>query len=61
MFQHTKISQGTKLIYGGEQTMRANYDCDTYAKAFWENEEAAGALVTSTYLCDKPWSLWIQG
>jgi hypothetical protein len=26
-----------------------------------EKEEAAGTLVTSTDLCDEPWSLWIQG
>jgi hypothetical protein len=41
MFQHTKISQGTKWIYGG-----ANDNCDTDAKAFWKNEEAAGTLIT---------------
>jgi hypothetical protein len=40
---------------------RANDDCDIDAKAFWKKEEAAGTLVTSTYLCDEPWSLWIQG
>jgi hypothetical protein len=39
----------------------ANDDCDTDAKAFWKKEEAAGTLVTSTDLCDKPWSLWLQG
>jgi hypothetical protein len=26
-----------------------------------KKEEAAGTLVTSTYLCDEPRSLWIQG
>jgi hypothetical protein len=31
----------------------ANEDCNTYAKAFCKKEEAAGALVTSTYLCDE--------
>jgi hypothetical protein len=40
---------------------RENDDCDTDAKAFWKKEEAAGTLVTSTYMCDEPWSLWIQG
>jgi hypothetical protein len=40
---------------------RANDDCDTDAKAFCKKEEAAGTLVTSTDLCDEPWSLWIQG
>jgi hypothetical protein len=39
---------------------RENDDCDTYAKAFLKKEEAAGTLVTSTDLCDEPWSLWIQ-
>jgi hypothetical protein len=40
---------------------RANEDCDTVAKAFWKKEESEGTLVISTYLCDEPWSLWIQG
>jgi hypothetical protein len=26
-----------------------------------KKEEAAGTLVTSKYMCDEPWSLWIQG
>jgi hypothetical protein len=38
----------------------ANEDCDTDAKAFCKKEEAAGTIVISTYLCDEPWSLWIQ-
>jgi hypothetical protein len=57
MFLHTKISQGTKYIYGG----RANNNCDTDAKDFWKKEEAAGTLVTSAYMCDEPWSIWKQG
>jgi hypothetical protein len=40
---------------------RANDGCDTDAKAFSKEEEAAGTLVRSTDLCDEPWSLWIQG
>jgi hypothetical protein len=39
----------------------ANEDCDTDAKYFGEKEEVAGTPVTSTDLCDEPWSLWIQG
>jgi hypothetical protein len=50
------ISRGEMDIWG-----RANDDCDTDANAFWKKEEAAGTLVTSTDLCDEPWSLWIQG
>jgi hypothetical protein len=53
---HQDISRDEMDIWG-----RANDDCDTDAKAFWKKEEAAGTLVTSTYLCDEPWSLWIQG
>jgi hypothetical protein len=34
---------------------RANDDCDTYAKAFWIWEEAAGTIVTSIDICDEPW------
>jgi hypothetical protein len=40
---------------------RANNDCNTDAKTFWKQEEEIGTLVTSTDLCDEPWSLWIQG
>jgi hypothetical protein len=40
---------------------RSNDDCDTDAKAFWKEEEAAGTLVTSTDLCDEPRALQIQG
>jgi hypothetical protein len=39
---------------------RANDDRDTDANDCCKKEEA-GTLVTSTYLCDKPWSLWIKG
>jgi hypothetical protein len=53
---HQDISRDEMDIWG-----RANDDCDTDAKAFWKKEEAAGTLVTSTDLCDEPWSLWIQG
>jgi hypothetical protein len=44
------ISRDEMDIWG-----RANDDCGTDAKAFWKKEEAAGTLVTSTDLCDKPW------
>jgi hypothetical protein len=50
------ISRDEMDIWG-----RANNNCDTYANAFWKKEEAVGTLVTSTDLCDEPWSLWIQG
>jgi hypothetical protein len=53
---HQDISKDEMDIWG-----RANDDCDIDAKAFWKKEEAAGTLVTSTYMCDEPWSLWIQG
>jgi hypothetical protein len=53
---HQYISRDEMDLWG-----RANYDCDTDAKAFCKKEEAAGTLVTSTQLCDEPWSLWIQG
>jgi hypothetical protein len=53
---HQHISRDEMDTWG-----RANDDFDTDANAFWEKEEAAGTLVTSTYLCDEPWSLWIQG
>jgi hypothetical protein len=53
---HQDISKDAMYIWG-----RANDDCDTDAKAFWKKEEAAGTIVTSTYLCDEPWSLSIQG
>jgi hypothetical protein len=53
---HQFISREEMDILG-----RANDDCDTDAKAFWKKEEAAVTLVTSTYLCDEPWSLWIKG
>jgi hypothetical protein len=54
---HQDISGDEMDIWG-----RANDDCDTDAKAFWkEEEEEADTLVTSTDLCDEPWSLWIQG
>jgi hypothetical protein len=50
------ISRGKMDIWG-----RKNDDCDTDAKAFCKKEEAACTLVTSTDMCDEPWSLWIQG
>jgi hypothetical protein len=53
--EHQDISRDEMDIWG-----RANDDCDTDAKAFWKKEEAAYTLVTSTDLCDEPWSLWIQ-
>jgi hypothetical protein len=53
---HQDISRNEMEIWG-----RANNDCDTYAKAFWGEKEAAGTLVTSTGFCDKPWSLWVHG
>jgi hypothetical protein len=53
---HQDISRDEIDILG-----RANNDCDTDAKAFLKKEEAEGTLVTSAYLCDEPWSLWIQG
>jgi hypothetical protein len=53
---HHDISRDDMDIWG-----RANDDCDTDAKAFWKKEEAAGTLITSTDLCDEPWSLSIQG
>jgi hypothetical protein len=53
---HQDISRDEMDIWG-----RANDDCDTDAKAFWEKEEATGTLVISTDLCNEPWSLWIQG
>jgi hypothetical protein len=53
---HQDISRDEMDIGGG-----ANDDCYTDANAFWKKEEAAGTLVTSAYLCDEPWSLWIQG
>jgi hypothetical protein len=53
---HQDISRDERDIWG-----RANDDCDTDAKAFWKKEEAEGTLVTSTDLCDEPWSLWMQG
>jgi hypothetical protein len=53
---HQDISRDKMDIWG-----RANEDFDTDAKAFWKKEEAAGTLVTSTDLCDEPWSLWMQG
>jgi hypothetical protein len=56
MFLHQDISRDEMDIWG-----RANNDCDTDAKAFWKKVVAAGTLVTSTDLCDEPWSLWIQG
>jgi hypothetical protein len=53
---HQDISRDEMDIWG-----RANNDCDTDDKAFWKKEEAVGTSVTSTDLCDEPWSLWIQG
>jgi hypothetical protein len=53
---HEDISRDEMDIWG-----RSNDDCDTDAKAFWKEEEAAGTLVTSTDLCDEQWSIWIQG
>jgi hypothetical protein len=53
---HQDISRDERYIWG-----RANDDCDTDTKAFWKKEEAEGTLVTSTYLCDEPCSLWVQG
>jgi hypothetical protein len=53
---HQYISRDNMYIWG-----RENIDCDTDANAFWKKEEASGTLVTSTDLCDEPWSLWIQG
>jgi hypothetical protein len=53
---HQDISRDEMDIWG-----RANNDCDTDAKAFWKKENTAGTLVTSTDLCDRSWSLWIQG
>jgi hypothetical protein len=53
---HQDISRDEMDISG-----TANDNCDTDAKASWKKEEAAGTLVTSTDLCDEPWSLWIQG
>jgi hypothetical protein len=53
---HQDISSDKMDIWG-----RANEYCDTDSKAFWKKEEAAGTLVTSTDLCDEPWSLWVQG
>jgi hypothetical protein len=53
---HQDISRDEMNMWG-----RANDDCDTDAKAFWKKEEASGTLVTSKYMCDEPWSLWIQG
>jgi hypothetical protein len=38
---HQDISRDEMDIWG-----RANDDCDTDAKAFWKEEEAAGRLVT---------------
>jgi hypothetical protein len=57
MFQHTKIYQGTKWIYGGEQMTIVIQ----MLRSFGKKEETAGTLVTSTDLCDEPWSLWAQG
>jgi hypothetical protein len=42
---HQYISRDKMDIWG-----RANGDCDTDAKAFWKEEEAASTLVTSTEL-----------
>jgi hypothetical protein len=53
---HQDISRDEMDMWGG-----ANNDCDTDAKAFWKKEEAVSTLVTSTDLCDEPWSLWEQG
>jgi hypothetical protein len=53
---HQDISRDEMDMWGGE-----NDNCDTYAKAFWRKEESSGTLVTSTDICYKPWSLWIQG
>jgi hypothetical protein len=53
---HQDISRDEMDIWG-----RANEDCDIDANAFLKKEEEAGTLVTSTDLCDEPWSLWIQG
>jgi hypothetical protein len=44
---HQDISKDEMDIWG-----RVNDDCDTDAKDFWKNEEAAGTLVTSKDLCD---------
>ena len=53
---HQDISREEMDIWG-----RENDDCDTDDKAFWRKEDEAGTVVTSTDLCDEPWSLWIQG
>jgi hypothetical protein len=53
---HQDILRDEMDIWG-----RANDDCDTDANPFWKKEEAASTLVTSKYMCDEPWSLWIQG
>jgi hypothetical protein len=50
IFQNTKISRGTKLIYGGEQTTIGIQ----MLRPFRKKEEAAVTLVTSKGLCDKP-------
>jgi hypothetical protein len=52
---HQYISR-EKWIHGGEKMMIV-----IKMQMTFEKEEEAGTLVTSTDLCNEPWSLWIQG